>query len=300
MQHHHQMNTHNRAFAIGIALNVLFIIIEGGYGIVADSLALLADAGHNISDVLSLLLAWGASYLATKQPTRTRTYGFRRVPILTSLLSAILLLVALGGITWEALGRLSSPQSVNTTLVIVVAGIGVIINTATALLFISGQKQDLNIRAAFLHMAADAGISLGVVVAGFAIMMTNWLWLDPVISLVIVLVILIGTWHLLKESINLSIDAVPQGIDVSAITDYLSQLHGVTGIHDLHVWALSTSQTALTVHLISSSDLINNDLLQETQAILHDNHGIDHATIQIERATDESSCSLNHQQCIQQ
>ena len=225
--HSHEVSNYNRSFAIGILLNVIFVVVEAGYGIVADSLALIADAGHNLSDVMSLLLAWGASHLATRRPTKTRTYGLRRVTILTSITSAVLLFVALGGITWEAFGRLSSPQSVDAVMVIVVAAIGVVINTATALLFVSDQKHDLNIRAAYLHMAADAGISLGVVVAGIAIMMTGWLWLDPFISLAIVLIILIGTWNLLKESINLSIDAVPQGIDISGITDYLTGIDNV-------------------------------------------------------------------------
>jgi len=218
--HDHEINNYNKAFTIGITLNIIFVVIEAGYGIAAGSLALIADAGHNLSDVISLLLAWGASYLALKQPTEKRTYGFRRVTILASSVSAILLLVVLGGIVWEAFGRLANPQPVNSMTVIIVAAIGVVINTATALLFVSGQKHDLNIRGAYLHMAADAGVSLGVVVAGITIMITGWLWIDPAISLVLVLVILVGTWNLLHESINLSVDAVPQNIDISGIKDY--------------------------------------------------------------------------------
>ena len=191
--HNHEISNYNRAFAIGITLNVIFVIIEAGYGILAESLALIADAGHNLSDVISLLLAWGASLLAAKAAKEKRTYGFRKATIMASLISAILLLVALGAITWEAIGRLFNPKPVEGMVVIVVAAIGVVINTITALLFVSGQKHDLNIRGAFLHMAADAGVSLGVVVAGIFILIKGWLWVDPVISLVIVIVILIGT-----------------------------------------------------------------------------------------------------------
>jgi cobalt-zinc-cadmium efflux system protein len=293
--HNHEIKNYNRAFAIGITLNIIFVAIEAGYGFAADSLALIADAGHNLSDVISLLLAWGASYLASKPATKFRTYGFRRVTILTSLTSGVFLLVALGGIAWEALGRFSNPQTVNATIVIVVAAIGVVINAATAFLFFSDQKHDLNIRAAYLHMAADAGISLGVVIIGIAIMYTGWVWLDPVISLAIVLVILIGTWNLLKESINLSIDAVPEGIDITGITNYLNSLDEVSEIHDLHVWALSTTETALTVHLVTNGNLSDNQLLQNVRQHLHDEYDIEHATIQVENGKLENNCNLNCQ-----
>ncbi len=296
--HSHKKDNYNRAFAIGIALNVIFVIIEAGYGFVADSLALIADAGHNLSDVMSLLLAWGANLLASRQATEKRTYGFRRVTILASLSSAVLLLVALGVIAWEAVARLSSPQPVEGMIIIIVAAIGVVINTATALLFISGQKYDLNIRGAYLHMAADAGVSLGVVVAGVAIIFTGWLWLDPVISIVIVVVILIGTWKLLQDSINLSIDAVPRGIDISDIKDYLTGMKDVSKIHDLHVWALSTTETALTVHLVTTRELIDNSLLLEVQQHLHDHFGVDHVTIQVEKEDAENCCALNRPECI--
>lgn len=295
--HNHDVTNYNRSFALGVTLNIIFVIIEVIYGIGADSMALIADAGHNLSDVMSLLLAWGANRLATKNPTSYRTYGFRRVTILASLISAVLLLVALGGITYETLERLFKPQAVDASTVIIVAAIGVVINTATALLFIKGQKHDLNIRAAYLHMAADAGISLGVVIAGIAILFTGWLWLDPVISLFIVIVILISTWSLLKESINLSIDAVPQGIDIVGIENYLSTLNNVTSIHDLHVWALSTTEVALTVHLVTIDSSINNSFLEEIQHYLHDNFEVEHSTIQIESATDDNSCLLNNSKC---
>jgi len=295
--HHHEINNYNRSFAIGIALNVIFVVIEVSYGLVADSLALIADAGHNLSDVMSLMLAWGASHLATKQPTHKRTYGLRKVTIMASLLSSVLLLLALGGIAWESVERLSSPQPVDGVIIIVVAAIGVVINTATALLFVKGQKHDLNIRAAYLHMAADAAISLGVVIAGVAIILTGWLWLDPLISLFIVAVILLGTWHLLRDSIDLAIDAVPQGINIAEIKSYLSGLKNVSSIHDLHVWALSTTETALTVHLVTSHESIDNCFLQEIQEYLHQHFNIAHATIQFENEKGAYNCTLNREEC---
>ena len=295
--HHHKINNYNRSFAIGIALNVIFVIIEVSYGLLADSLALIADAGHNLSDVMSLMLAWGANHLATKHPTKKRTYGLRKVTIMASLISAVLLLLALGGIAWESVERLSSPASVDGVIIIVVAAIGVVINTATALLFVKGQKHDLNIRAAYLHMVADAAISLGVVIAGVAIMLTGWLWLDPVISLFIVVIILVGTWHLLRESIDLSIDAVPQSIDIVDIKKYLGSLKNISDIHDLHVWALSTTEIALTVHLVSTEELIDNDFLEEIQEHLHLHFCIAHVTVQIEKAESDYSCFLDREEC---
>lgn len=291
--HHHEVNNYNRSFAIGIALNVIFVIIEISYGLIADSLALIADAGHNLSDVMSLLLAWGAYYLAKKHPTAKRTYGLRKVTIMASLLSAVLLFVALGGIAWESLERLSSPQPVDGMIIIVVAAIGVGINTATALLFVKGQKHDLNIRAAYLHMAADAAISLGVVIAGVAIILTGWLWLDPVISLFIVVVILLTTWSLFRDSIDLSIDAVPQGITVDNVKNYLLSLESVSDLHDLHIWALSTTETALTVHLVTTREMIDNCFLEEVQEYLDHHFNISHTTIQIENKTDDYHCIVN-------
>ena len=291
--HHHEINDYNRSFSIGIALNVIFVIIEVTYGLLADSLALIADAGHNLSDVLSLLLAWGAYYLAKKQPTEKRTYGLRKVTIMASLLSAVLLFVALGGIAWESIERLSSPQPVDGVIIIVVAAIGVVINTLTALLFAKGQKHDLNIRAAYLHMASDAAISLGVVIAGVAILFTGWLWLDPLISLLIAVVILISTWGLLKDSIDLSIDAVPQGIDLNEVKAYLLGLSNVTDLHDLHIWALSTTENALTVHLVTTDSLIYNHFILEIQEHLHHHFNIAHVTIQMENALGGYTCMLN-------
>lgn len=295
--HHHEVSNYSRAFIIGITLNVIFVIIEVGFGLAAGSMALIADAGHNLSDVMSLVFAWGASYLATRHPTRKRTYGLRKVTIMASLVSSVLLLVALGGIAWESIERLSSPKPVDGSVVIMVAAIGVVINTATALLFAKGQKHDLNLRAAYLHMAADAAISLGVVLAGLTMMITGWLWLDPLISLLIVVVILIATWALLRDSIDLSIDAVPQGIDLLHIQTYLSSLKNVSDIHDLHVWALSTSETALTVHLVTSHESVDNSFLEEIQEHLHDHFNIEHTTIQIECESDHYKCALNRDGC---
>jgi cobalt-zinc-cadmium efflux system protein len=291
-EHNHQTNNYNRAFAIGVMLNVIFVAIEAGYGVAAGSLALIADAGHNLSDVLGLLLAWGAALLAAKPVTEKRTYGFRKVTIMASLASAILLLVALGGITREAIGRVFDPKPVEGMTVVAVAAIGVVINTITALLFVSGRKHDLNIRGAFLHMAADAGVSLGVVVAGIIIMGTGWLLVDPLVSLLIVAVILAGTWSLLRDSMNLAIDSVPEGIDIAGIRGYLTGLENVSQIHDLHVWPLSTTEVALSVHLIVVDDSLNSDFLSKLQQQLHDRFSIEHATIQVERQNDDP-CMLN-------
>ncbi|HEA26102.1 MAG TPA: cation transporter [Ectothiorhodospiraceae bacterium] len=297
-EHHHEPKNFNRAFAIGVVLNVGFVIIEAFYGFMADSIALIADAGHNFSDVISLLLAWGASHIAGAKPTKRRTYGFRRATIIASVTSAIMLFIALGGITWEALGRFGDPQAVDSSIIIVVAAIGVVINTITALLFISGQKHDLNIRGAYLHMAADAGVSLGVVIAGVAIMTTGWLWLDPVISLLIVAIVLIGTWRLFMDSMNLSLDAAPTDIDVAEIENYLLNLDSVINTHDLHIWALSTRETALTVHLVVNEALIDNHFLEGVTQELHDRYSIEHATIQIENRASSGSCRLDRPECI--
>ncbi len=295
--HTHHVQDYNRAFAIGVVLNLAFVAIEAGYGIVADSLALIADAGHNLSDVFGLLLAWGAASLARKTATEKRTYGFRKGTIMASLASAIMLLIALGGITWEAIEHLGQPQPVEGMTVIIVAVIGVVINTITALLFISGQKHDLNIRGAFLHMAADAGVSLGVVVSGILIMTTGWLLIDPLVSLLIVTVILVGTWSLLRDSLNLAIDAVPEHINMPGIRNYLTGLDHVSEIHDLHVWPLSTTEVALTVHLTVDSVALPQDFLAKIQRQLHDQFAIEHSTIQVERH-DDVPCVINNSGCI--
>jgi cobalt-zinc-cadmium efflux system protein len=295
--HNHSPSDYNRAFAIGVALNVIYIVVEVTYGFLAGSLALLADAGHNLSDVLGLLLAWGANYLVQRKPTERHTYGWRKSTILAALTNAIILLVAMGGIAWEAVQRFSDPSPVAGKTVIIVAAIGVVINTATALLFLSGRKTDLNIRGAFLHMAADAGVSAGVVLAGVVILATGWPWIDPVVSLTITAIILVGTWGLLRDSFNLALDAVPAGIDPEAVKTYLSDLPGVTGVHDLHIWAMSTSETALTVHLLKPDARDDDTLIEQASRELHDRFGIEHITIQWERRPEldhcGSSCQIN-------
>jgi len=295
--HSHEISNYNRSFAIGIALNVVFVIVEVGYGLFADSLALLADAGHNLSDVVSLLLAWGASALAGKAATSTRTYGFRKATVMASLISAIMLMVVLGGITWEAVGRFVQPKLVDGQTVIVVAAIGVVINTLTALLFVKGQKHDLNLRGAFLHMAADAAVSLGVVVAGIFITFQGLLWIDPVISIVIGVVMFVGTWNLLRESLDYAIDAVPKGTDIDGIRNYLETIDSVVSIHDLHVWPLSTTEVALTVHLVVNNSCLDNDFLLQIQQNLHENYGIEHATMQVESMQSDMVCMLDRHAC---
>jgi cobalt-zinc-cadmium efflux system protein len=290
--HQHEATSHGRAFALGVGLNLAFVVVEVIYGLRADSLALVADAGHNLSDVLGLLLAWGAAVLARRLPTPRRTYGMRRSSVLAALANAMLLLVAVGAIAWEAVQRLSRPAPINTTVVIWVAAIGIMINTATALLFMAGRKRDLNIKGAFLHMAADAGVSAGVVVAGLAIAATGWVWLDPVISLVIVVVILVGTWGLLRDSVNLAMDAVPEGIDPRAVQEYLSALPGVVEVHDLHIWGMSTTDVALTAHLVRPAAENDDAFLVRACRELHDRFGIEHAALQIERGGGEPPCSL--------
>ncbi len=281
--HHHRGEVaHGRAFAWGVALNLLFVAVEAACGWLGGSLALLADAGHNLSDVFGLLLAWGAAVMAARPPSERRTYGLRKSTVLASLFSAILLLVALGGIGWEAVQRFAHPRPVAGREVILVAAVGVVINTATALLFLSGQKEDLNVRGAFLHMAADAALSLGVVVAGAVMMTTGWLWVDPVVSLVIVAVVLVGTWPLLRDSLDLALDAAPRGVDVAAMRRYLEGVEGVARLHDLHVWPLSTTEVALSVHLVMAHEK-GRDFLPSLQRALHERFGIDHATIQLER-----------------
>ncbi len=274
---------YDRAFALGLALNVSFIIIEVVFGFLANSTALLADAGHNFGDVISLAIAWVASGLGRLKPTRQRTYGWRKASVMGAFINALILLFALGAITLEAVRRFRSPASVQGTTIIIVASIGVAINTATALLFLKGRKRDLNIRGAFLHMTADAGVSLGVVIAGILIIMTGQFWIDPVATLMIVAVILIGTWKLLQDSFNLAIDAVPKGIDAARVKDYLSGLPGITGVHDLHIWAMSTTETALTAHLIKPDRRDDDELIAEIEKELHEVYNISHVTIQWER-----------------
>jgi len=288
--HDHGQPSYNRAFIIGIALNAGFVVTEATFGVLAHSLALLADAGHNLGDVLGLVLAWSASWLVRMRPTQRYTYGLRRSSILAALLNAMILLVAIGGIAIEAIQRFRDPVPVSGGIVIGVALVGIVINGMTALLFMSGRKHDLNLRGAFLHMVSDAVVSLGVVLAGIAILTTGWLWFDPVISLVIVAVIFVGTWNLLRDSTNLALDAVPQGVEPLAIRTYLAETPGVAAIHDLHIWAMSTTETALTAHLVMPSGCPDDAFLARIGRELHDRFDIEHTTIQIETG-DSLSCA---------
>lgn len=281
--HTHAPASFGPAFAIGTALNVGYVIVQVIFGIAAHSLALVADAGHNLGDVLGLVLAWWASYL-TKQPaTDQRTYGMRRSSILAALANAIFLLVAVGGISWEAIRRFGDKSAVAGWTVIWVAAIGVIVNLGTALLFQSGRERDLNIRGAFLHMAADAAVSLGVVIAGAIIVFTGWHWLDPTVSLLINGIIVYATWGLLRDSFNLAMDAVPPGVNVADVRRYLQSIPTITDAHHLHIWALSTTETALTVHLVKPDPFDDDGVLRRINHELTERFGIGHATIQLER-----------------
>jgi cobalt-zinc-cadmium efflux system protein len=288
--HHHAPPDYNRAFAVGVALNVVFVVVEAVYGFLSDSLALLTDAGHNLSDVLGLLLAWGAALLARKRPSARRTYGFSRATIIASLFSGLLLVGAVGAIGWEAVNRLMEPAQPAGITIMVVAAIGVVINTVTALFFFSGKDHDLNIRGAFLHMAADAAVSLGVVASGALIFFYGLSWIDPVISLVIAAVIMLSTWGLLRDSLNLAVDAVPRSVDPDAVRRYLSGLPGVRAIHDLHIWAMSTTDTALTAHLVMDDFPDSDQYLIDVSRVLRERFAIDHPTIQLERHDSDVVC----------
>jgi cobalt-zinc-cadmium efflux system protein len=292
--HHPTPNNYTLAFGIGTALNVVFVIVETIFGFLSNSLALIADAGHNLGDVLALLLSWGATYLAQRKPTNTKTYGLRRGTILAAFISSLILLMTMSIVAWEALGRFSEPSEVNSMTIIIVAAIGVLINTITALLFFSSQHEDLNIKAAFIHMAADAGVSLGVVIAGIAIMLTSLLWIDPAISLLIVLVIVISTWGVFRDSFNLAMDGVPKGIDVEEVRKFILQQDGITEIHDLHVWAMSTTQVALTAHLVRDATTIDDEFLHRLSSGLQDRFNIIHPTIQIESGKQAHLCDQAH------
>jgi cobalt-zinc-cadmium efflux system protein len=290
--HHHAPAGFGIAFAVGAALNLAFVAVEATYGVLANSLALLADAGHNLGDVLGLLLAWGATHLVKRAPTRERTYGYKRSSIAAALANAIILLITVGAITLEAIRRLAAPEDSASDTVIVVAAIGILVNGLTAWLFMAGRAGDLNIRSTFLHMAGDAATSAGVVVAALIMRRTGWLWLDPAVSLAIVAVITIGTWGLLRDSVNLAMDAVPEGIDRDGIEAYLAGLPGVIEVHDLHIWGMSTTETALTVHLIRSSATIDDGLIAEASKELHEHFGIGHATFQFEVGHPAFPCRL--------
>ena len=281
--HHHSRDLRlSRAFALGIALNIAFIVVEVICGLMAGSLALVADAAHNFGDVIGLILAWGASTLARRPPSARFTYGLRGSTILAALANAMLLLVVTGGIAWEAVLRFQNPAAVNEPLMIWVAIIGIFINGGTAWLFMADRKTDLNIRGAYLHMAADAGVSLGVALAGVGILFTGWAWLDPAASLLIVATIFIGTWGLLRDSVKLALQAAPENVNPAEVRRYLAGLPGVGEVHDLHIWAMSTTETALTAHLVMPGGHPGDEFF--TGVVHHIEHAfqIGHVTLQIE------------------
>ncbi len=291
--HHHDHGApvdYGRIFAIGIGLNLAYVIAQAVFGFLSHSLALVADAGHNLGDVLGLGVAWGAAYLSSRPATPNRTYGWRRTSIMAAMANSIFLLVAVGAISWEAVRRLHRGDAINSEIVIWVAAGGAVVNGFTAVLFMSGRKGDLNIRAAFMHMAADAAVSVGVVVAALAIRATGWFWIDPVTSILINLVIVAGTWSILRESFNLATDAVPDRVDLMAVKNYLVQLPQVEAVHDLHIWAMSTTEIALTAHLVMPAEAGGDNFLRDVCDQLHHQFGIEHSTIQIEQ--NAATCAL--------
>ena len=294
--HSHGGDAHSarlgRAFAAGIALNVAFVIAEVILGLMANSLALVADAMHNLSDVVGLVLAWGASALALRPPSARFTYGFRGSTILAALANAMLLLVVTGGIAWEALHRLKNPGIVNETLMIWVAIAGIVINGVTAWFFMADRKSDLNVRGAYLHMAADAGVSAGVALAGAGMLLTGWLWLDPAVSLVIVATIFVGTWGLLRDSVKLALHAAPESVDPGEVRGYLCALKGVAEVHDLHIWGMSTTETALTAHLVMPAGHPGDDFIAHVVHDIEHRFRIGHVTLQIEMGTSANPCAL--------
>jgi cobalt-zinc-cadmium efflux system protein len=302
--HHHHGHDHghghgdvhgpadfSRAFLTGAVLNIAFVAVEAAMGLLAGSMALLADAGHNLSDVLGLGVAWGAATLSRKAPTERFTYGLRKSSVLAALLNALFLLVAIGAIAFESIHRFSHPEPVSGATVMIVAAIGIAVNVTTALMFVSGRKSDLNVRSAFIHMAADAAIAAAVVVAGLIMLKTGWLWLDPAVSLAISVIILFGTWGLLRDSVSMSLDAVPAAIDPADVHSALAGLEGVSRVHDLHIWPMSTTEIALTCHLVMPEGAPGDAFLHGTAAMLHHRFRIHHTTIQVETA-EEEECHL--------
>lgn len=305
--HQHAHNGHhahgpidpaNRAFAVGVVLNLLFVVVEVFFGFWANSLALLADAGHNFSDVIGLLIAWGAIALAKRRPSARFTYGLRSSTIMAALINAMILLVAVGGIVWEGVHRLAAPEMVSGSAMIWVALLGVFVNIGTALMLQQGGKHDINMRGAFLHMMADAAVSLGVVFSGLAMLWLGWLWLDGAMSILIAAVILWSTWGLFRESINLSLHAAPAQIDVGRVREYLAGLQGVAEVHDLHIWAMSTTEVALTAHLLMPNghpgDMFLNDVSEGLDKQFH----IPHATLQVEIGNGAVSCRLAPEEVV--
>jgi cobalt-zinc-cadmium efflux system protein len=290
--HHHAPASHGRAFAIGITLNTVFVLAEWGFGVAAHSLALLADAAHNLGDVLSLVLAWAALWLARRQPSTRFTYGLRGSSILAALLNAIVLLLVTGGLAWEAVRRLAQPEPVQGGLVIAVSLAGVLVNGGTAWLFVRGAQKDLNLRGAYLHMVADAAVSLAVAVGGAVVLLTGWYLLDPLLTLAVSVFIVWGTWDLLKQSLRLALQAVPASIDAAQVRARLAALPGVREVHDLHIWAMSTTENALTAHLVMPDGHPGDAFLQRLCQDLHDGFEIHHVTVQVEVGDTGEACRL--------
>ncbi|HZK98903.1 MAG TPA: cation diffusion facilitator family transporter [Caulobacteraceae bacterium] len=280
------------AFAVGIGLNTAYVMTEAVYGVLGNSLALLADAGHNFGDILGLVAAWLAAWMGRKAPSPRYTYGLRGSSILAALSNATLLLVVTGGIAWEAISRLTHPEPAAGVTIMIVAAAGMAVNGLTALMFAAGRKGDLNIRAAFGHMMADALVAAGVVAAGAAILVTGWAVIDPIVSLLIGVIIVVGTWTLLRESLDLALHAVPVGVDQQAVKGYLATLPGVSEVHDLHIWGMSTTETALTAHLVRPEGAIDDALLHRACAELRMRFSVHHATLQIEKGEDGHPCEL--------
>jgi cobalt-zinc-cadmium efflux system protein len=292
--HQHAAPAHfGRAFVIAIVLNSLFVLVEFTYGFIANSTALMADAGHNLSDVLGLFLAWGATHLASKQPNQQYTYGLRSSSILAALANGMLLLLACGAIAWEAVHRFNHPSPVATSTVMAVAAIGIVVNAVSAWLFSKGHKDDLNVRGAYLHMMADAAVSLGVVISALIIMFTGWQWVDPLVSLVIVVVIVASTWRLVRDSAQLALNAVPQHIDFDAVQSFLKTRPGVSDIHDLHIWGMSTTDTALTAHLVFPLGYPGDQVMDQIMQDLKEKFLIQHSTLQVEQGTTSHECGLH-------
>ncbi len=292
--HGHAPASYGKAFAIGIALNIAFVLVEAGYGFVGNSVALLADAGHNLSDVLGLVIAWVAVILSKRPPTARFTYGLRSSSQLAALFNAVILMIAAGAIGWESVTRLLDPPPVAGTIVMAVAAIGILVNGVTAALFASGRKGDLNIKGAYLHMLSDAAVSAGVVIAGALILFTGWLWLDPLISLAVVAVIVWGTWGLLRESLAMTLNAVPPSINAAKVGDFLRGRHGVTEVHDLHIWPISTTEAAMTVHLVMPGGHPGDEFLRTTADALKHDHGIGHVALQVELDGDHCPLAPSH------
>lgn len=290
--HHHGPKNYNTPFAFGIGLNLIFVIIEGLYGYMSSSLALVADAGHNLSDVAGLLVAWGAFWLSSKKPTVKFTFGLRKSSVLAALFNSVFLLLAVGIILWEAVHRLMSPNPIESKIVMIVAAIGIVVNSLTAMLFFKDKNEDINLKGAYLHMASDALISLGVVVSAAVISFTGLNWIDPLVSIIISLIIIYGTWDLLTHSLRLSMDAVPANIEPSAVKQYLQRIDDVIEVHDLHIWAMSTTETALTAHLTMSKLSLNNKKLVEITAELNKRFKIHHPTLQVELFEEHFECHL--------